>query len=118
MSDPLERCPLTAAVEIIGGKWTLIVLYALSQQPRRFNELQRLAPGISHKVLTQTVRALEDHGLVIREVGDTAVPCVLYSLSEYGATLRPVVDTIAIWGREHLDLQRTPSPGSLARTVR
>lgn len=110
MSDQLERCPLTAAVDIIGGKWTLIVLYALSQQPRRFNELQRLAPGVSHKVLTETVRSLESHGLVVREVGESAVPCVRYSLSDYGATLRPIVDTVAAWGREHLDLQRTPRP--------
>jgi HxlR-like helix-turn-helix len=67
-------CPLTTALEIIGGKWQLIVLYALAQQPRRFNELQRLAPGVSHKVLAQTVRHLEAEGLVDREVGAVARP--------------------------------------------
>jgi DNA-binding HxlR family transcriptional regulator len=107
MSDPIEPCPLTAAVEIIGGKWSLIVLYALSRHPRRFNELQRLTPGVSHKVLTQTVRALEDHGLVHRDVGNGAVPCVRYSLSAYGETLRPVIDAITAWGSEHLKVSQT-----------
>jgi DNA-binding HxlR family transcriptional regulator len=102
MSDLTEPCPLTAAVEIIGGKWSLIVLYALSRRPCRFNELQRLSPGVSHKVLTQTVRALEAHGLVSRDVGDGPLPSVRYSLSAYGETLRPIIDAITAWGNEHL----------------
>ncbi len=55
---------LTTALDVVGGKWQLIVLHALAQQHRRFNELQRLAPALSHKVLTQTVRPLEAQGLV------------------------------------------------------
>lgn len=52
-SHTWQPCPLTTALDMIGGKWHLIVLYALAKQPRRFNELQRLTPGISHKVLTR-----------------------------------------------------------------
>lgn len=95
-------CPLTAALEIIGGKWQLIVLYALAQQPRRFNELQRLAPGVSHKVLTETVRHLEAHGLIQREIGSSAAPRVTYSLSETGETVRPILAAMTTWGNERL----------------
>jgi DNA-binding HxlR family transcriptional regulator len=93
---------MTAAMEIIGGKWHLIVLYALTQKPRRFNELQRLAPGVSHKVLTQTVRQLEAHGLIDREVGSAAAPCVQYSLSESGKSVQPILTAIAAWGNARL----------------
>jgi DNA-binding HxlR family transcriptional regulator len=104
--QPSPPCPLTTALEVIGGKWHLIVLYALAQHPRRFNELQRLAPGISHKVLTQTVRRLEAEGLVDREIGAVAgpgaAPCVRYSLTKRGETVRPILTAIARWGNSHL----------------
>lgn len=107
--QPREPCPLATALDVIGGKWHLVVLYALAEQPRRFNELQRLAPGVSHKVLTQTVRHLETHGLVDRRVGTDAAPCVEYSLSEQGQTVRPILKAMADWGHAHLvsDPQRT-----------
>jgi DNA-binding HxlR family transcriptional regulator len=102
-ADPAPPCPLTTALEIIGGKWHLIVLYALAQQPRRFNELQRLTPGISHKVLTQTLRHLEAQGMIKREIGAGAVPCVRYSLTESGDTVRPILAAIVEWGNARLD---------------
>lgn len=95
-----QACPLTTALDVIGGKWHLIVLYALAQESRRFNELQRLAPGVSHKVLTETVRHLEAEGLVDREIGTDAVPCVRYSLTERGESVRPILAAMADWGRE------------------
>lgn len=101
-AQPSPPCPLTTALEVIGGKWHLIVLYALAQQPRRFNELQRLTPGVSHKVLTQTVRHLEAAGLIERAIGDGAAPCVRYSLSDFGETVRPVLAAIAEWGNARL----------------
>src|ERR1700733_15381701 len=60
------KCPLTAAINAIGGKWSLICLYWLHSGTRRFNELHRLMPDISHKVLTATLRNLEHEGLVCR----------------------------------------------------
>jgi DNA-binding HxlR family transcriptional regulator len=100
-TPPPPPCPLTTALDVIGGKWHLIVLYALAQQPRRFNELQRLAPGVSHKVLTQTLRHLETHGLIVRAVGTGPSPCVEYSLSERGETVRPILAAIVDWGLAH-----------------
>ena len=104
---PKESCPLTAALDVIGGKWHLIVLYALAQQPRRFNELQRLAPTVSHKVLTQTVRHLEAQGLVLRTVGNGASPCVEYALSEQGETVRPILAAMVDWGHARLATDTT-----------
>jgi len=97
-----ESCPLATALDVIGGKWHLIVLYALAQRPRRFNELQRLTPGVSHKVLTQTVRHLEANGLVVRTVGSDASPCVEYSLSTRGEAVRPVLAAMIEWGHMRL----------------
>jgi DNA-binding HxlR family transcriptional regulator len=99
---PSQPCPLTTTLDVVGGKWHLIVLYALAQQPRRFNELQRLTPGVSHKVLTQTVRHLETHGLIVRSVGTDASPCVQYSLSERGQTVRPILAAMVDWGHARL----------------
>lgn len=97
-----QPCPLTAALDVIGGKWHLIVLYALAQRPRRFNELQRLAPSVSHKVLTQTVRHLERQGLVLRIVGTGASPWGEYALSEQGETVRPILAAMVDWGHARL----------------
>jgi len=101
-------CPLTATLDVIGGKWHLIVLYALAQRPRRFNELQRLTPGISHKVLTQTTRHLEAHGLVTRSVGTDAAPSVEYALTERGQTVGPILAAVVDWGNTHFAADLVP----------
>jgi DNA-binding HxlR family transcriptional regulator len=106
-SPSQQPCPLTAALEVIGGKWHLIVLYALAQQPRRFSQLQRLAPGISHKVLTQTVRHLETQSLIVRTVGTGASPCVEYALCERGDAVRPILAAMAEWGHTRLSAEVT-----------
>jgi DNA-binding HxlR family transcriptional regulator len=96
------RCPLTAALEAVGGKWSLIVLYWLNTKTCRFAELQRLMPSISHKVLTDVLRDLEQHGLVRREVFETVPPRVEYSLSDHGRTVLPLVEAARAWGHVHL----------------
>lgn len=70
---------------------------------RRFNELQRLTPGISHKVLTQTVRHLEANDLIIRTVAQTSSPSVSYELSVAGQSVRPILDALVDWGNARLD---------------
>lgn len=108
MTEP-EPCPLTTALDVIGGKWSLIILYWLATGTRRFNELQRLAPGVSHKVLTSTLRRLESDGLVVRTVHPEVPPRVEYELSRYGETVRPVIDAVRAWGHVHLRTQ-LPAP--------
>jgi DNA-binding HxlR family transcriptional regulator len=97
-----DRCPLTAALNAVGGKWSLTALYWLTMHPQRFAELQRLMLGVSHKVLTETLRALEQEDLIMRRIFPTTPPQVEYSISEHGRTVLGVIETMRIWGRAHL----------------
>jgi DNA-binding HxlR family transcriptional regulator len=95
-------CPLTAALEVLGGRWSLIALYWLADGTRRFSDLQRLMPDITHKMLTSTLRQLESAGLVERHVYAEVPPRVEYSLSEHGCSARPVIEVVRVWGHKHL----------------
>jgi DNA-binding HxlR family transcriptional regulator len=110
-SDPLVTsegtehpggCPMTAALSAIGGKWSLICLYWLNGGARRFNELQRLMPSISHKVLSQTLQSLEHEGLIVRTDFCEVPPRVEYRISFYGESVRPLIEAVRQWGRAHL----------------
>lgn len=90
---------MRAAMSAIGGKWSLILLHWLDKAPRRFNELQRLVPDISHKVLAETLRTLEAEGLIARVCDDAHVA---YAISAHGRGLRPLIDAIHDWGETHL----------------
>ena len=100
------KCPLTAALTAIGGKWSLICLYWLDSGTRRFNELRRLMPDISHKVLAATLRSLEHEGLITRTVYPEVPSRVEYSISDHGETVRPIIQAVRAWGHEHLDWKR------------
>ena len=93
---------MTAALNAIGGKWSLICLYFLDNGTHRFNELQRLIPDVSHKVLTETLRNLEEEGLIVRTVHSIAPSHVEYELSAHGDSVRPVMHAVREWGRQHL----------------
>jgi DNA-binding HxlR family transcriptional regulator len=97
------KCPLTAALNAIGGKWSLICLYWLDLERRRFNELRRLMPDISHKVLTETLRSLEREGLICRTIYPEVPPRVEYYISSHGESVRPIIQFVRAWGHEHLD---------------
>jgi len=100
------QCPMTAALIAIGGKWSLICLYWLDSGTRRFNELRRLMPDISHKVLTATLRGLENEGLICRTVYPEVPARVEYSISGHGETVRPIIQAVRAWGQEHLEWKR------------
>jgi DNA-binding HxlR family transcriptional regulator len=100
------KCPLTAALYAVGGKWSLICLYWLDSGTRRFNELRRLMPDISHKVLTTTLRSLEDEGLISRTVYPEVPSRVEYSISAHGETVLPILQAVRAWGQEHLEWKR------------
>ena len=102
----ITECPLTAALNAIGGKWNLICLYWLDSGPRRFNELRRLMPEISHKVLTETLRSLEDEGLISRTIYAEVPPRVEYAISCHGESVRPLIEAVRVWGHEHLAWMR------------
>ncbi len=100
---PHTGCPLTAALNAIGGKWSMICMYWLASEPRRFNELRRLMPEISHKVLTETLRELEHEGLIVRTVLSEMPAHVEYRTSPHGESVKPLIEAVRAWGRDHLD---------------
>jgi DNA-binding HxlR family transcriptional regulator len=101
-ANPVEGCPLTAAFAALGGKWKLIIIYWLAESPKHFAALRKAMPGISQKVLTQQLRELMSDGLVNREPKGTAPAPVVYSLSDYGRSVLPLVENVRQWGRGHL----------------
>ena len=95
-------CPIRNVISRITDKWSLLVLYTLEQQEMlRFKELWRQIPDISQKMLTSTLRHLENYGLVSREVFAEVPPRVEYGLSERGKSLMPHLDALISWGLEH-----------------
>ena len=92
-------CSLELVMEMIGGKWKPIVLYHLKQGTMRSGDLQRSLKGISNKMFTQTVRELEQTGLLERIVYPTVPPKVEYKLSPMGESVIPVIDTLNTWGK-------------------
>lgn len=92
------RCPVTATMQLIGGKWKIIILWAISNNVSRFGGLQRAIPGITKKMLTSELRALEQDGLINRKVYPVVPPKVEYSITPFGETLRPVLSAMGDWG--------------------
>ena len=81
----------------------MICLYWLDSGTRRFNELRRLMPDISHKVLAATLRALENEGLISRTIYAEVPPRVEYRISDHGETVRPILQSVRAWGHQHLE---------------
>ena len=94
---PLE-CPVATTVQLIGNKWKLLIIRNLLVRPWRFNELHKNLEGISQKVLTDSLRALEADGIIIRKAYAEIPPRVEYSLSELGESMRPILDSMEQWG--------------------
>lgn len=99
--EELPECPVATTVQLIGSKWKLLILRNLRMRPWRFNELQKSLEGVSQKVLTQSLRSMEEDGLIVRTVYAEVPPRVEYSLSELGKTMRPILDAMEQWGNEY-----------------
>lgn len=95
------RCPVTATVNLIGGKWKLIILWCISNDINHFGKLQRAIPSISKKMLTSELRALERDGLISRTVYPVVPPKVEYRITELGQTLSPILNSMAQWGEAY-----------------
>lgn len=102
-TNPVEGCPLTAALAAIGGKWKLIIVYWLAESPRHFAALRKLMPSVSQKVLTEQLRELVSDGIVHRQPKGAIPAPVEYSLTDYGRSLLPLVEEIRLWGRAHIE---------------
>jgi DNA-binding HxlR family transcriptional regulator len=96
--DELPECPVATTVQLIGNKWKLLIIRNLLGKTQRFTDFVKTIPGISKKVLTDNLRALESDGLIEREVFAEVPPRVEYSLSALGKTLKPILDAMWDWG--------------------
>jgi DNA-binding HxlR family transcriptional regulator len=106
--NPLHHaCPSRRLIELIGDKWALLVMPALKDGPKRNGELMRLIEGISQKMLTQTLRQLEEAGIVSRTVHDMVPPHVEYELTELGRSLGQALKALDRWMADHWSELRT-----------
>ena len=96
------KCPVEATLGLIQGKWKIVILFRLMDEPRRFNELTRLLPNITQRMLTNQLRDLEKDGLVHRECYAQVPPKVEYSTTELADSLMPVLLSIRDWGKAHM----------------
>ncbi len=95
-------CPVSATLEMIGGKYKGLILWHLSESKLRFSELSKLISGATAKMLTQQLRELEANKLVHRKVFPVIPPHVEYSLTELGQSLMPVLKAMRDWGADYL----------------
>jgi len=97
----LSLNPVFITLKVIGGKWKPLILWHLCDQPIRFGALKKAIGGITQKMLTEQLRAMEHDHLVKRAVYPVVPPKVEYSITPYGKTLRPVLRSMALWGTAH-----------------
>lgn len=95
--EGMEHCPISDTLDVIGGRWKPLILYHLRGGSKRFNELRRLMPNVSQRMLTQHLRQLETDGVITRTVREKVPPHVDYDFSERGRTLLPILDAMAAW---------------------
>jgi DNA-binding HxlR family transcriptional regulator len=95
-------CAVAATAEIIGAKWTALLVHDLSEGPRRFSELEHSCAGISPRTLSERLRALEDEGLVERRSYAESPPRVEYELTDKGTALLPIISEMRRFGHAHL----------------
>ena len=95
-------CPVRTTLNVLGGKWKLLILSYLLDEPRRYGELRRLMPEITEKMLIQELRDLEADGIVMRTVWQVVPPRVDYALTEMGQRVRPFFAELLGWGIQYL----------------
>ncbi|MEL7564069.1 MAG: helix-turn-helix domain-containing protein [Dehalobacterium sp.] len=97
----LPLCPVETTLSLISNKWKILILRDLLGNTKRFGELKKSLDTVSQKILTQNLRSMEEDGLVNRKVYAEVPPRVEYSLSELGASLKPILDAMAMWGLDY-----------------
>ena len=103
-AELIPECPVATTVQLIGNKWKLLIIRNLLVRSWRFNELHKDLDGISQKVLTDSLRSLEQDGLITRTVYAEVPPRVEYALSDLGLSLKPILDAMQTWGNGYKEL--------------
>ena len=101
INTEFEKCPVETSIDVLAGKWKILILWYLLSETKRFNELEKLLPRTTQKMLIQKLRELEKDGIVHREVYPVVPPKVEYSLTSYGQSLKPILKTLYLWGKIH-----------------
>lgn len=96
--EEMPACPVATTVQLIGSKWKLLIMRNLLARPWRFNELKKDLEGISQKVLTDSLRSMEEDGIITRSVYPEVPPRVEYALSALGESMRPIIGAMEAWG--------------------
>ncbi len=105
-TNPVSECPLTAALAAIGGKWKVIIVYLLAEHPMHFTALRADISNMSPKVLTEQLGELIADGIVERTLTGRIPAPVIYSLTEYGRSVLPLIEDLKTWGRGHQERHR------------
>ena len=97
----IPDCPVEMTLQLIGDKWKVLIIRDLMTGTKRINELMRSVTGITQKVLTSHLRAMEADGLLSRKVYPEVPPRVEYTLTETGLSLKPILDSMSLWGADY-----------------
>ena len=99
--DKKFRSTVELSLNILGGKWKILIIWQLKDSPKRYGELKKSLPGVTHKMLTQQLRELEQDEIISRKVYSEIPPKVEYNLTLLGKTIIPVIDLLSDWGEEY-----------------
>jgi DNA-binding HxlR family transcriptional regulator len=111
-----DDCPIEATLDIVGGKWKVLILFYLMQGTVRFGEFQRLIPKITQRMLTLQLRELEEDAVIHREVYRQVPPKVEYSLTEFGKSLEPLLLLMRDWGVMSKERRARKTPAASPET--
>ncbi|WP_281884775.1 helix-turn-helix domain-containing protein [Paenibacillus sp. YYML68] len=117
MGDQQFKSAVETTLKVIGGKWKPVILCLLTDGAMRFGELRREMPAITHKMLTQQLRELEQDGIIHRDVYPQVPPKVEYTMTEYGRSLKGVLEVMARWGTQHMESGSSPKASDSTSTI-
>lgn len=101
VNDKLYPCTVSLAMDLVGGKWKVVILYHLKDAPKRYSVLRKELPGVTERTLSLQLKQLEEDGLISRQVYGEKPPIkVVYSLTDFGKSFTPVLDAILGWGNQ------------------
>ncbi len=104
LAESRYSCPVEATMDVIGGKWKLLIIHHLLEGTKRFNELQKAIPAVTQRMLTSKLRELERDGIVHRKVYAEVPPKVEYSMTEFGRTVEPMLWVMHDWGKTFMGM--------------
>lgn len=102
--------PAEATLDVIGGKWKLLILCYLNCGPMRPSQFKKEIPNLSQKMLTQQLRELEEAGIINRTIYNQVPPKVVYEMSELGKSLKPILDQLSVWGEHYINVSTSKNP--------